>query len=354
MAQFLLSLFSFPVLAQDVAITGTITSTEDGTTLPGVNIAVKGTTRGTSSGADGTYRLNAPVGSTLVFSFIGFTTQEVPIGNRTTVDVSLATDAAQLQEVVVTALGISRDKKALNYAVQEVKADKLNFARDQNVGNALAGKVAGVQVLGQSGAKFGNPNIRIRGINSLTGSDPLYVVDGTPTDISQVNMDDVETLTVLKGPSATALYGNRASAGVIVITTKRAKAGETRLDINHSTTLDQVALLPKYQNEYGGGYSQEFETFQYDPTLHPAAWQAFNGQRILDYAADESWGPRLDGQPHRSAASWQQGPGFGQLTPYEAQPNNVRDFFVDAYPESACRPLRLIRRDNSAEQPAYD
>lgn len=325
--QLLLCLLSLPLLAQDVAISGKVTSSEDGATLPGVNIAVKGTSRGTSTDASGTYQLNAPAGSTLVFSFIGFTTQEVPIGNRTEINVTLASDASQLQEVVVTALGISREKKALNYAVQEVRADKLNFARDQNVGNALAGKVAGVQVLGQSAAKFGNPNIRIRGVNSLTGGDPLYVVDGTPTDISQVNMDDVDNLTVLKGPSATALYGNRASAGVIVITTKRAKAGETRLDINHSTTLDMVSLLPKYQNEYGGGYSQEFETFEFDPTIHPAEWSAFNGQRILDYSADESWGPRLDGLPHRSAFSWQPGPGFGVQTPYEAQPNNVRNFF---------------------------
>lgn len=295
--------------------------------LPGVNITVKGTSRGTSTNAEGTFQLNAPANSRLVFSFIGFTTQEIAIGNRTNISVNLAPDASQLQEVVVTALGISRDKKALNYAVQDLRADKLNFARDQNVGNALAGKIAGVQVLGQSGAKFGNPNIRIRGVNSLSGGDPLYVVDGTPTDISQVNMDDVENLTVLKGPSATALYGNRASAGVIVITTKRAKAGETRLDINHSTTLDMVALLPKYQNEYGGGYSQEWETFQFDPSIHPAAWSSFNGQKILDYSADESWGPRMDGSPHRSAFSWQPGAEFGQLTPFSPQPNNVRDFF---------------------------
>ncbi|GAB3750998.1 SusC/RagA family TonB-linked outer membrane protein [Spirosoma pomorum] len=316
-----------PLLAQDVAVSGKVTSSEDGAALPGVNISVKGTTRGTSTNADGNYQLNVPAGSTLVFSFIGFTTQEAPLGNRRTLDVKLVSDASQLQEVVVTALGIARDKKALNYAVQDIKQEKLNIARDQNVGNALAGKIAGVQVLGQSGAKFGNPSIRIRGVNSLTGSDPLYVVDGTPTDISQVNMDDVETLSVLKGPSASALYGNRASAGVIVITTKRAKAGETRLDINHSTTLDMVALLPKYQNEYGGGYSQEWETFAYDPKIHPASWASFNGQKILDYSADESWGPRLDGSPHRSAASWQQGPAFGQLTPFSPNPNNVRDFF---------------------------
>lgn len=327
LTQLLLCLFALPLLAQDIAVSGKVTSAEDGSVLPGVNITVKGTSRGTSSDASGSFQLNAPANSTLVFSFIGFTSQEVAVGNRTTLAVVMNPDASQLQEVVVTALGISREKKALNYAVQDLKSDKLNFARDQNVGNALAGKIAGVQVLGQSGAKFGNPNIRIRGVNSLSGGDPLYVVDGTPTDISQVNMDDVENLTVLKGPSATALYGNRASAGVIVITTKRAKSGETRLDVNHSTTLDMVALLPKYQNEYGGGYSQEWETFQYDPKIHPAAWSSFNGQKILDYSADESWGPRMDGSPHRSAFSWQQGPEFGQLTPFSPQPNNVREFF---------------------------
>lgn len=325
--QLLLCMFSLPLLAQDRVVTGKVTSAEDGTTLPGVNVTVKGTSRGTSTDVDGQYRLNVPEGATLVFSFIGFARQEVAVGSRSTIDLALATDASQLQEVVVTALGIARDKKALNYAVQEIKQEKLNIAREQNVANALAGKIAGVQVLGQSGAKFGTPSIRIRGVNSLTGNDPLYVVDGTPTDVSQVNMDDVENLSVLKGPSATALYGNRASAGVIVITTKRAKAGETRLDINHSTTLDMVAMLPKYQNEYGGGYSQDWETFEFDPKIHPANWASFNGQKILDYSADESWGPRLDGSPHRSAFSWQQGPEFGQLTPFSPQPNNVRDFF---------------------------
>ncbi|GAB3328303.1 SusC/RagA family TonB-linked outer membrane protein [Larkinella ripae] len=317
------------VFAQSRTISGKVTSSEDSSPLPGVNIVVKGTSRGATSNANGEYSLSVPDNAgTLTFSFIGFKTTDISIGNRSTIDLVLQPDASTLQEIVVTALGISREKKALNYAVQELKQEKLNIARDQNVANALAGKIAGVQVLGQSAAKFGSPSIRIRGVNSLTGGDPLYVVDGTPTDVSQVNMDDVETLSVLKGPSATALYGNRASAGVIVITTKRAKAGETKLDINHSTTLDMVGLLPKYQNEYGGGYSQEWATFEYDPALHPASWASFNGQRILDYSADESWGPRLDGQPHRSAFSWQQGPQFGQLTPFSANPNNVRDFFA--------------------------
>jgi len=323
----LMTMLALQAWAQDRQVTGKVTAGEDGSPLPGVNVAVKGTTRGTTTDATGEYRINATAGETLIFSAVGYQRQEIALGSQSRLEVTLTADASQLEEVVVTALGITRDKKALNYAIQEIKPDKLNIARDQNVGNALAGKIAGVQVLGQSGAKFGNPSIRIRGVNSLTGSDPLYVVDGTPTDISQVNMDDVETLSVLKGPSATALYGNRASAGVIVITTKRGRAGETTVDVNHSTTLDMVALLPKYQNEYGGGYSQEWETFQFDPALHPAAWSAFNGQKILDYSADESWGPRLDGSPHRSAASWQQGPQFGQLTPFSPQPNNVRSFF---------------------------
>ncbi|MFC5411412.1 SusC/RagA family TonB-linked outer membrane protein [Larkinella bovis] len=317
--------FSF---AQSRTITGKVTSAEDSSPLPGVNIVVKGTSRGATTNTNGEYTLSVPDNAgTLTFSFIGFKTTDVSIGNRSVIDLVLQPDASTLQEIVVTALGISREKKALNYSVQELKQEKLNIARDQNVANALAGKIAGVQILGQSAAKFGSPSIRIRGVNSLTGGDPLYVVDGTPTDVSQVNMDDVENLSVLKGPSATALYGNRASAGVIVITTKRAKSGETKLDINHSTTLDMVGMLPDYQNEYGGGYSQEWMTFKYDPKLHPTSWASFDGQRILDYSADESWGPRLDNQPHRSAASWQQGPGFGQLTPYSANPNNVRDFF---------------------------
>lgn len=313
--------------AQDVNVTGKVTA-DDGSALPGVSVVLKGTNRGTQTDADGNYKITTTKGSSLLFSFIGFETQTIPVGNMSVINVTLKSDAAQLNEVVVTALGISREKKSLTYTAQSINSEKLTVSRDANVGNALAGKIAGVQVLGQSGAKFGSPNIRIRGINSLTGGDPLYVVDGTPVgSIADVNMDDVENLTVLKGPSATALYGNRASGGVIVITTKRAKAGETTFTINHSTTMDRVGLLPKYQNEYGGGYSQDWETFAYNPAIHPAAWASFNGQKILDYSADESWGPRLDGSPHRSAFSWQQGPEFGQLTPYQASPNNVRDFF---------------------------
>lgn len=322
----ILVLFFVPAHAQMREITGQVTA-EDGSSLPGVNVSLKNTTKGSITDNTGRYAVSVEPGSILVFSFIGFKSKEATIGNQSRLDIILTSDETQLQEIVITSLGIAREKKALGYAVQEIKADKLTLARDPNIGNALAGKIAGVQVLGQSAAKFGTPSIRIRGINSLAGGDPLYVVDGTPTDISMVNMDDAESLTVLKGPSATALYGNRASAGVVVVTTKRGKSGETSLTLNQSITMDRVSLLPRYQNEYGGGYSQEWQTFKFDPKIHPAAWSSYEGQRILDYSADESWGPKLDGSMHRSAFSWQPGEGFGKETAYAAHPNNVRDFF---------------------------
>lgn len=145
--QLLLCLLSLPLLAQDVAVSGKVTSSEDGSTLPGVNIAVKGTSRGTSTDAGGAYRLNAPAGSTLVFSFIGFTSQEVAIGNRTEVNITLVSDAAQLQEVVVTALGIKRDAKSVSFATQQINQEQLQVVRQPDAGNALAGKVAGLSTL---------------------------------------------------------------------------------------------------------------------------------------------------------------------------------------------------------------
>ena len=324
---FLLALIG-QTYAQDRIVTGKVTATEDGSPLPGVSISVKGTSRGTSTGSDGTFKLSVGNGASLTFSFVGFESKTIAVGSQTVINVSLTSNVSQLSEVVVTALGASREKKSLTYSVQEIKADKLTAARDANVGNALAGKIAGVQVLGQSGAKFGSPNIRVRGVNSLTGGDPLYVIDGTPVgSIADVNMDDVENLSVLKGPSATALYGNRASGGVILITTKRAKSGDATFNLNHSTTIDMVGLLPEFQNEYGGGYSQDWDTFTFNPAIHPASWSSFNGQKILDYSADESWGPKMDGTLHRSAFSWQPGAEFGQLTPFSPNPNNVRDFF---------------------------
>lgn len=315
--------------AQDRQISGTVKSADDNSPLPGVNIAVKGTNRGTTTGADGSYKISVDGQSVLVFSFVGFQAQTINVADRTTIDVILQAEVGALEEVVVTALGQSRDKKALGFSSQSVSEEKLANTRNTNVADALTGKVAGIQVFGQSGAKFGTPTIRIRGINSLTGADPLYVVDGTPTDINYVNMDDVESINVLKGASASALYGNRASQGVIIITTKKgAKQDGIGLDFNHSTVLDQVSLLPTYQNEYGGGYSQGFDQFKFNPAIHPASWNAFNGQNIIDYSADESWGPKMDGTLYRPWYSWiPSDPEFGKQVPFSPNPNNVRDFF---------------------------
>jgi TonB-linked SusC/RagA family outer membrane protein len=329
MAQLMLCFFSLPLLAQDIAVSGKVTSTEDGSLLPGVNITVKGTSRGASTNASGEYELNAPAGSTLVFSFIGFTTQEVKIGNQTVINVSLVADAAQLQEVVVTALGIKQQEKAIGYAVQQIKGENLTQTKQVDVNTALAGRVAGVQVLGGSGAKFGTSSIRIRGINNLSGGNPIYVVDGVVTEPNYVNTDDVETLTVLKGPSATALYGQRGSEGAVVITTKKGtKSSGIGIDFNHTTTLEQVYTLPKYQNEYGGGYSQEWNVFKFNPASDPAYLQVMDGAKYYDYYGDESWGPRMDGTKYAPWYAWDRThPDFGVQKAFVPQPNNVRDFY---------------------------
>jgi TonB-linked SusC/RagA family outer membrane protein len=323
---FLLLSLAHMAIAQRT-LTGTVNNPK-GEPLVGASLVEKGTTNGTITDADGKFILKVSAKATVVVvTFVGHATEEATITTSNVLDVEMNEDAGVLSEFVTTALNISRAKKSLGYTVQDVSAENLTYARDGNVANALAGKIAGVQVLGQSGAKFGVPSIRVRGINTLKGGDPLYVVDGTPTDISQVNMDDVDNISVLKGPAATALYGNRAASGVVIVTTKKAKNGESGITINHSTTYDVVGNLPDYQNEYGGGYSQDWETFDFNAATDPAAWKAFQGQKILTYAADESWGPKLDGTLHRSAFSWQPGPEFGQLTPFSANPNNVRQFF---------------------------
>lgn len=322
--------------AQNRTVTGKVTSADDGSALPGVNVLVKGTTNGTTTGVDGGYSLPVSDAATLVFSFIGFTTQEVEVGSRSEINVSMASDVKQLGEVVVTALGIEREERSLGYAVQEVSGESLEKAREVNVVNSLAGRVAGVQITGGSGNMGGSSRILIRGANSIAGNNqPLFVVDGVPFDNSNytttnqargaggydygnmaqdINPDDIESISVLKGPSAAALYGTRASNGVILITTKsgRGKKG-IGISVNSGVTFDRVYVLPKYQNEYGGGngpFTRE------------------NGEDVAYMAFDESWGPRLEGQPVRQWYSYYENdPDFGVATPWTAQPNNIRDFF---------------------------
>ncbi len=334
-------LVAFQALAQERAVTGTVTAREDGLPLPGVNVRVKGTSQGTSTSADGKFSLSVPAGAnTLTFSFIGYRSQDIAIPSNRTINAVLEIDAEQLSEVVVTALGESREKKSLGYSVGEVKGENLTIAKSNDVSSALAGKVAGVQLQGSPSSTFDNANVIVRGINGLNIGNPLYVIDGTPTLQENVIMDNVESISVLKGPAATALYGNRAANGVIVITSKKgSRNGTPKVEFNLSSSLEDLYILPPYQNQYAGGYTSNssapgttydaegFYMFRYKPSTHPASWASFDGQRIIDYGADESWGPKMNGQMYRPYYSWYPGADFGQLSPLVAQPNNVEDFF---------------------------
>lgn len=309
-------------------VTGAITS-KDGEPLIGASILVKGTSSGTVSDFDGTYNITIPDGGThLVISYTGFSTEEVEIGNSSVIDVSLS-EGVLLSEAVVTALGIERSEKSVPYAVQTIQAAELNVIRQTNLNNALAGKVSGIQVRGQSSMALDrNSSIRIRGAGSLTDKEPLYVVDGTPVNSLDINMDDVESLTVLKGPSATAIYGQRGDAGVIVIKTKRGiKRPGIGLEFNQSTVFDQVYVLPEYQNSYAGGASADLIQFNWQTGM-PEEWKALEGKYYHDYSDDASWGPRMVGQEYIPWYSWYVGtPVFGETAQLLPQPDNIRNFY---------------------------
>ena len=304
-------------------ITGKISSAT-GEAMPGVTVLVKGTSTGTASGPDGTYSINTPTDNgILVFSFIGFVTKEVPFNGNATLNVTLIDDSKSLDEVVVTALGIKREKKALTYAVSEVSGENLTKAREINVGNALAGRVAGVTSSGTSGGPGGSSRIVIRGNGSLNGENqPLYVVNGMPITnnnqgaagtfggidrgdgLSSINPDDIESISVLKGGTAAALYGARAANGVILITTKSGRAQKgIGVEYNTNFTFQQAINLLDWQQEYGSGSLGAVPTTQ--------AQAIANGRM--------SWGARLDGSPVIQPD--------GQTRPYSLQDNNFRNFY---------------------------
>lgn len=292
------------LMAQGFSVSGKV-SDSNGAALPGVNVVVKGSTTGTSTNADGTYSVNAPnENATLTFSFIGFTSQDIAIGGRSTVDITLSEDVTALSEIIVTALGIEREAKTLTYSAQQLSGKQLNEVRDANFVNTLQGKVAGMVITQGSSGPGSATRVTLRGNRSLAGSNnALFVVDGVPIDntirgqvgsdfggynrsdgAANINPDDIESMTVLKGPAAAALYGSRAANGVIMITTKKGAAGKITTSINSGVVMESPFILPAFQNEYGqgsGGVSSE------------------NGQ--------SSWG--------------------GKTTTY---PNNIRDFYRNA------------------------
>jgi TonB-linked SusC/RagA family outer membrane protein len=317
------------LFAQQKTIKGRVTSTEDGTGLPGVSVMIKGTSKGAITDANGNYTVEAPANGTLNFSYIGFEGQSIEISDRAVVNLALVQSSGILNEVVVTALGVKRSEKSLAYSSQSVKEEQLNTIRQTNLNNAIAGKIAGIQVRSQSAVSLGrDASIRIRGAGSLNDKAPLYILDGNPVGSADVNLDDVESVTVLKGPSATALYGQRGDAGVIIMTSKKGnvKAG-IGLEINQSTFMDNVYILPKYQNSYAGGASGDLIKFNWEAGM-PDAWKALDGKYHHDYSDDSSWGPRMVGQDYIPWYSWYPGSEYTNKTEkLLPQPNNIRDFY---------------------------
>ncbi|AYB35489.1 SusC/RagA family TonB-linked outer membrane protein [Chryseolinea soli] len=305
-------------------VTGKVTSASDGAPVPGVSVVVKGTTVGTTTNAEGDYTLSGSDvgGGTLVFSFIGFETQEVAVGNQTTVNVSLAEDIKELGEVVVTALGISKETRTLGYSVSKVDGEQMNKARENNVALSLAGRVAGLNVKGTSGGPGGTARILLRGMPSMTsGGAPLFVINGVPMDntqrgsagewggsdngdgIGNLNPDDIESMTVLKGQSASALYGSRATNGVILITTKKGKKGDFAVEYNMNYMADKAANYTDFQYDYGQGLNGAKPT---------TALEAQQTSRM-------SWGAKLDGT---QVIQYD-----GNSYAYSAQKNNIKNFY---------------------------
>ncbi|MGJ5643502.1 SusC/RagA family TonB-linked outer membrane protein [Formosa sp. S-31] len=310
--------------AQEKTISGTV-SDVSGLPLPGVNIIVKGTTHGTQTDFDGNYSLSVNTGDIVSFSFIGYKTLDVTVGASSTVNATLTEDLAELDEVVVTALGIKREKKALGYASQEVEGDAVSTVKSQNFVNSLSGKVAGLNVK-PSGTIGGSTNVVIRGNSSVAGNNQaLFVVDGIPIDngnsntsgqqtgrggydygnaASDINPDDIESINVLKGAAASALYGSRASNGVIMITTKKGKKQKgIGITVNSSVMLGapDKETLPTYQKKYGAGYGPYYDSA--DGYFNLAD---INGDGILDetvpFTEDASYGAAFD--PNRLIYQW--------------------------------------------------
>lgn len=316
----LLLLLLTTAVAYGQTVTGRVTSASDGTPMPGVSILLKGTTTGTATDTQGQFTLTVadPANATLTISFIGYATQDVALASRTSVDVVLSEDVSQLGEVVVTALGVQREAKTLVYATQAVKASQLTEVRDaNNVLNSLQGKIANVQITQGSGGPGSGARIVMRGNRSIQGNNnALIVVDGVPINnqpslttanndfgsvqasdgASNINPDDIESINVLRGASAAALYGSLAGNGVIVITTKKGSHDRMSVNVNSGITTERAFALPDVQNSYG---------------------QGIGGARDANTGA--SWGAPMDGSSYTNH--------WGETRTYSPQEDNIKDFF---------------------------
>lgn len=351
----LLALVVQMTFAQDRAITGTVTD-GNGMPLPGVNVLVKGTTRGVQTDFDGNYSIDAMQGEVLVYSYLGMETVEYTVTNVNTIDVVLNPDTAQLDEVVITALGIRREKKSLGYATQEVGGEEVSDVPTTNFMNSLSGKVAGLKVK-SSGTMGGSSDIVIRGNSSLTGNNQaLFVIDGTPvsnaintSDVlknqqtgrggydygnaaADINPDDIESMNILKGAAATALYGARAANGVIIIETKRGREGRgIGVTVNSTFMVTSVdnKTLPEYQDQYGAGYGAYYASADGYFSLYDLDGDG-DLEETTPFTEDASFGAQFD--PSRMIYQWnsiypQLESTYLQPSPWTAGANTPNDFW---------------------------
>ena len=324
----LMLLLSIGTFAQQRTVTGTVTSSANDLPLPGVNVIVQGAATGTITNTEGWFSLDISAGDvSLQFSFIGYTSQVVEVGTSTVVDVSMKLSLTAIDEVVVTSLGIKREKRRITYSAQNVETDNIVQARELNVANSLQGKVAGLDVIKSSSGVGSASRVVLRGNRFITGNNqPLYIVDGVPVQnfswgtpnieygglqggdgISNINPDDIASITVLKGPNATALYGARANNGAIVLTTRRGSAGKgIGVEFNTNLSMDKALILTRFQDVYGQG----------------------NGGTYLQNS-EEEWGPKMEGQ---MVDHWSPDPNFAGPAQYAYSPhNNFEDFFQTGY-----------------------
>jgi len=324
-----LLLFAVSTAFAQKVIKGTVTS--DGVTLPGASVRVKEAPNvGTITDANGSFSLSVPEnGKTLVITFVGLKTKEISVGTTTDFKVKMESAVTEMKEVTITAIGLPREKKSLGYASQTVKSDDIASTHEMNTANVLKGRVAGLNITSSSGGVGSSSKIILRGATSFTGNNsPLFVINGVPVDndfrasrdgspnygnpISDINPDDIESINVLKGPVAAALYGSKAANGAIIVTTKTGKGEKGKKSdflVTYSTgySFDKVLRLPKFQDKYGQGYLGD------DPS---------DGSGNFIYS-DESWGAPLDGRTYTNY--------LGKTDTWIPQPNNIKDFFVGGH-----------------------
>ena len=355
---FLMLLITTSLFAQDLKVTGKVTDATDGLPLPGVTIKIKNSNQGTQTGPGGMYSLNVPKGSTLIFSFIGFITKELPATGKT-VNAVLSSDAKQLSEVVVTAFGLERNRNQVPYAAQQIKGDEISENRSSNVLGSLSGKVSGLEIK-QNNGLGASTNVILRGVKSITGNNQaLFVVDGVPLDnsntnrvgqsegaggydygspASDINPDNIESVTVLKGAAASALYGSRGSNGVILITTKKASNG-LGIVVNAGLSVGSLdkSTFTKYQHEYGGGYGPYYENRDVPrgtPLYRKFFFRDINNDGTKHYVfpstEDASYGAKFD--PNLLVYQWDAfdptSPNFKKATPWLAAGNDPGSFFI--------------------------